>query len=454
MRFFARYLALAAAILAAAPAVAFDATKYVSPTYNTPRVDKLIIQSPGSTGPLDGMSVLGRPIETRARDQLNFLDYGAKTDGSFNDTALASWLAAISTTGKCGYVPGGRYVFASQIDFRIPAGAIRYCIRGDDALFVTTTTASPAVQFRSPSAGGTALAFYPIITGMRFEANVNGVAVAIGNADFSDQINAATIDIVANNSSTGTNAVVLQLNSIYWSSIKAAANGSSPTNGLASIQIRQTQFSNLSLAPGHSAVGLHLTGGYSYANTFVQTDVEETTKSVLIDSAFVTRNTFLGGTFVYRGNGITATAGSANLMIMPNIAPQSGAPGPSIVSQTGLQILDNGSSYVLGALGYTPISQAAAVAANKFDVQNGSNVLRFEMNSAGTAYLTNFVNGQPLAYSVQSGGAHSFNVAGAERFKVDGGGIYASGLPTSAIGLPSGALWRDSANGNALKVVP
>lgn len=47
----------------------------------------------------------------RAHSVINLRDYGAVGDGSTDDTAaITSWLAAIASTGKTGYVPKGVYV--------------------------------------------------------------------------------------------------------------------------------------------------------------------------------------------------------------------------------------------------------------------------------------------------------------------------------------------------------
>ncbi|UIN34037.1 glycoside hydrolase family 55 protein [Methylobacterium oryzae] len=113
-RLLARVLTAFAALLIAAPAVAYDATKaprYASPDMYRPNVDRIILNGPGSTGPVDGMSVtvpggVSRSLADRAADVLNAADFGVKADGVTNDTAAMN-TALAAAVGRTLLLPKG-----------------------------------------------------------------------------------------------------------------------------------------------------------------------------------------------------------------------------------------------------------------------------------------------------------------------------------------------------------
>lgn len=103
-----------ALILAVLPAGAFDASKYPSPTFNAPQVDKLTIQSPGSTGDASGLSIKA-PDATSSRsltdriETLSARDFGMDMAGTGDDTSKLQALidAVAARGGGIAFVPPG-----------------------------------------------------------------------------------------------------------------------------------------------------------------------------------------------------------------------------------------------------------------------------------------------------------------------------------------------------------
>ena len=54
-----------------------------------------------------------RTVQSKLQDVISIKDFGAKGDGVTNDdVAMTNWLAAL-TTGSCGYIPAGTYIFTN-----------------------------------------------------------------------------------------------------------------------------------------------------------------------------------------------------------------------------------------------------------------------------------------------------------------------------------------------------
>lgn len=78
-------------------------------------------QSTNSTG-------VQRTFQGKFDDWISAKDYGAAGNGSTDDTtALNTWLTAISTTGKCGYLPAGTYKITAALT---PITVGGWCISG------------------------------------------------------------------------------------------------------------------------------------------------------------------------------------------------------------------------------------------------------------------------------------------------------------------------------------
>lgn len=99
------------ALLPGSQAFAFDPSRYGSPIFNTPNVDKLIVQGQGSTGEVSGMSA--RPSATAlARTFADWFSDRANVR-AFPGTDLSAKFAAactsLPTSGGTIYMPGGTY---------------------------------------------------------------------------------------------------------------------------------------------------------------------------------------------------------------------------------------------------------------------------------------------------------------------------------------------------------
>lgn len=139
MRF--RLFAALAAVLISGPAIAYDAAKaprYASPDMYRPNVDRIILNGPGSTGDVSGMSVtpnggsILRLLKNRFIDTgVSVLDYGPNVGTGGDDSA------AINAAIAAAQAPGG----AGKVIFPAPlSGAYNVCA---DAARIQATGATP-----------------------------------------------------------------------------------------------------------------------------------------------------------------------------------------------------------------------------------------------------------------------------------------------------------------------
>lgn len=272
---------------------------------------------------------------------LSLRQFGAKGDGSTDDTsALMNFWSAIKTYRISGYIPKGTYKITSAQtwDFTpISTAGCRIYGDGPNECVLDFSTVATGVPFK-----WVGLTFYMTFANFAVRTNINGVGFQIGQDDYSDAWNSCRFEkIIVNNNSSGSNNIACRLNYVLQSFVDIVCNSggtgrpgqpSTPGYGTA-VQMRQCAFNHFILAAGNAKTALHITGGYTYGNTFTAMDIEEVDTAIKIDSVNASRNTFINGTIV-AVNVFNCTAGQANVFQNPNISLYAG--GAEVVAATGL----------------------------------------------------------------------------------------------------------------------
>lgn len=289
---------------------------------------------------------------------LNVKNYGAAGDGIKDDTAaVKAAIAAHLATGVPLIFPAGIYQVADQILIDVSSLLLQTGINISGAgrrrtiLRSSYTAASPFVL----QGGG---AFYHQLADIGLEGNYAGPVLRIGKDDYSDAFNSCSFErLNVNNSSLNAAAEGVRLNYVLQSTLDIVANcggsgrpGATNTPGYgAAIVLRQVQFSALTLAGGNANIGLKITAGYNFGNSFSAMDLEEVDTGIKIDSANATKNTFLGGTVVAT-KCLDGSAGASNAFHGVNLSPYSGGTVFNGTNRTGLYIRSPGSSQAVNSL--------------------------------------------------------------------------------------------------------
>jgi hypothetical protein len=127
-------------------------------------------------------------------------------------------------------------------------------------------------------------------------ARSSGYAVVVGKPDFTDAHNSIKIDhLIVNNGSSGSEASGVQLNYVLNAELFIVADAAGGGNGIA---LEQVQFSVLhgagSATTGHA---LAIENGYTFANTLVSMDLEESPTCMRLTSAYAHSNSLLAPYF-------------------------------------------------------------------------------------------------------------------------------------------------------------
>jgi hypothetical protein len=281
----------------------------------------------------DIVNATARTVESKASDIISLKDFGAVGDGTTDDTtAVNNWITAvIASDGGAGYVPTGIYRVTSQITIDVTncrATGIR--LWGDGprrSYFNSAYTAGTC--FRLINTNASEGYFYTSMDGIGFEGNVNGTLFELGDPAGGDAGNSLNFrNITMNNVSNGVNAKVLVMTRIFASTFEnltVNGFGGAASNSIV-VTLNEVQFSNFNSCAFGNGKTLLVFGtgasGYSFGNTFTNQDLEEGTLCLLIDSAFATKNTFLGGTFVstFGDYCVDANLGDSNMFINVNYA--------------------------------------------------------------------------------------------------------------------------------------
>lgn len=123
----------------------------------------LVTKAQVGLGNVDNTNDANKPISTAAQTALdlkvsegdfalNLKDYGAIGNGTANDTAaVASWLTAIGSIGKPGYVPAGTYMITPDTLVAAFSGAVIYGDGDRKSIFKARSAGTRVLDFRTSS---------------------------------------------------------------------------------------------------------------------------------------------------------------------------------------------------------------------------------------------------------------------------------------------------------------
>lgn len=296
--------------------------------------------------------------------ELWLTDFGADPTGvAFSDAAFAAFVSAVLTTGRPGFVDPAHFIFASSatIDFALTeasrTGARFYGVQGRSVLDFSAVSSFPALLLTSENVSHSC--FYGAFTDISIIANCAGPAVAIGTLDHAAAFNGFDFKVQISNSDNSPEAIGLQVNGAFNSKIWVTANNGGHGDA---IQCTYMAFCAMFGAGGHCDVAQHLTDFFVFANTFEALDLEVTNTCVVIDGASCSRNTWIGGQFVFNnGSGspvaaINATAGNNNRFIGCNFGA-----GTLALNSTGIIVYGAGvGTEEFGGVTITPTGSADA----------------------------------------------------------------------------------------------
>ena len=325
----------------------------------------------------------------RAAQHLSPLDFGAKCDGTTDDTtALNAWFGALVSTGASGELPPATCKANSALTWNMAGRAsgirVQGASQGASELDLSGVTTGTPLLF---TGSGTNL-FYGHFSDFTVLTNINGPGVQIGVVGLTDALNGFSFhQIEFKNAANNAAAIALQVNGCLncsFDNVTTNTGGGSTNNsGLGvSLEIKYAAFSRFMGSFSSAATGLHLTTGYVFGNVFEAMDIENVNTGIVIDSVNAARNTFLGGTYgAYTG--LSFTAGSANVVSNPNISPYTG--GTNLASTIGMWL------QLIGVGVTTPAMPASTVATT---------------NTTGREVLV-IVNGGTATQVVAGGGTYA-----------------------------------------------
>ena len=240
----------------------------------------------------------------------NVLCYGAKGDRKTDDTAAINKAIQAALKNRIPLLlPSGKYRVTSTIHLDYAAVARQGFQLISQNAFLDGTSIADAPVLRIDCS--TDACFYFHASGpLTVLARTTAYAVVIGKPDFTDAHNSIKLaSLIVNNNGKGggTQFNYVLAGDIYINSVSAG------TSGLA---LNQTVFTKISGALSGGEVGLSLENAYSYSNTFISLDLEESPLCVSISSSRAHNNTFIS-TLMNCPTGIRATAGHSNVLLNP-----------------------------------------------------------------------------------------------------------------------------------------
>jgi hypothetical protein len=240
----------------------------------------------------------------------NVLCYGARGDRRTDDTAAINNAIEAALRKRIPLLlPSGKYRVTSTIhlDYAVVARQGFQFISQNAFLDGTSIADAPVLRIDC----STDACFYFHVSGpLTVLARTTAYAVVVGRPDFADAHNSIKIaSLIVNNNGKGggTQFNYVLAGDVYINSVSAG------TSGLA---LNQTVFTKISGALSGGKVALSLENAYSYSNTFISLDLEESPLCLSISSPKAHNNTFVS-TLMNCPTGIRAIAGHSNLLINP-----------------------------------------------------------------------------------------------------------------------------------------
>ncbi|HEX4365574.1 MAG TPA: hypothetical protein VH023_02030 [Rhodopila sp.] len=253
-------------------------------------------------------------------------DAGAKCDGKTDDTAaLDAWWSHLMRHGGTGTVPAGTCVARSPLiwDMSQHRDGIRITGAGQGQSILDLRAVKSATPLLITASKAM---FYGHFSDITILTDTPGPGVQLGKPALTDALNGFTFtQMEFKNAARDDSAVALQVNGCVncdFRTITTNTGGGSTTGtgkGV-SLQLRYAAFSRFMGSFSNAGTGVQLTGGYVFGNVFEALDIEVVNTAIRIDSPHAERNTFIGGQFAAM-TGLDFTAGSANIVTNPNIAP-------------------------------------------------------------------------------------------------------------------------------------
>lgn len=279
----------------------------------------------------NGAGAVARTVEDKLDDIISLKDFGAIGDGTTDDTvAVKAWLTAVlAVGGGAGYVPTGVYLVTDQINIDVTTcrtTGIRLWGDGPRRSYFSSSYTG-GTCFRLYNSNASDGYFYTSIEGIGFQGTIDGTLVEFGDPAGGDGGNSCAFrNITINNYSNGSSAKALVISGFYNSNFEdLTVNGYGTSTSNSTVvtvnEVQFSQFSSCSFGNGRNLLTLSTGGtGYIYGNTFFNLDLEEGRLCLVIDSAFATKNTFIGGSFVstFGDYCVDANAGDSNMFINVN----------------------------------------------------------------------------------------------------------------------------------------
>lgn len=346
-----------------------------------------------------GTGALTRNLDAKTKENaLSLLDFCSdNTGGTDCSAAIADWLAEGIALNKALYIPAGVYKVSSQLVWNLQSvAATGINVFGDGRLasiikFDAGVT-SPNWDIVGNDTPGEAGIAYARFEDFGVQGNTSGELMTFGRDDYNDAMNEFQLNnIYVQNFNTANTAVALKLNYFLNGLVNVAANGggfnvaTNTGSGFAALLCNQCVMNTIMGTFGDDGNGIVLANGYSYTNTFLNTDTEGNTIDINISSSHASDNTWVGGQIATATYGIYGSAGSSNIFINVNDAI-SGAGTSFLPSATGVWL----------------------------ETPNYNNVSTPGMPASGTAYTN--TTGQRVEVAINSGTVSSVKRNGAQLF--------------------------------------
>jgi hypothetical protein len=208
------------------------------------------------------------------------------------------------------------------IDYTAQAN-IGFTLISDGAVIDTRASGAQALVIQCQSS----CFYFHLVGTLTVWTNTPLAAVRIGSNEFTDAHNSMKVDhLIVDNAGSGPG---VKLNYVLNADLSLYA----VTAGSSGLWLRQVQFSTIrGAASGNSGVGLMVSDGYTFANTFSGLDLEASQICLDISSPSANHNTF-SSLYAYCPQPIVATAGDHNLLINPMWGA---APPPDLGSLVGV----------------------------------------------------------------------------------------------------------------------